>query len=182
MYYFFVGYYNGTINRRIEKFTSLNGLNPLTTYDDYGTFNFILQTDDFPYYDSTYEELGCCYKTGIKNKTPKGPLCKSQIRDYDKDVFFNFEEDKVRKFLPGANYSDHRDLGSAIFGDSQLFVNLFNPKLSSQPPEPFNWEFPELLAELPDSKHDPQYRLTTESNNKSDHIKKLSNQENPSDY
>ena len=51
MYYFFVGYYNGTINRRIEKFTSLNGLNPLTTYDDYGTFNFILQTDDFPYYE-----------------------------------------------------------------------------------------------------------------------------------
>jgi len=144
-YYFFVRYYNGTINQKVERFTSLNGLNPLTTYDDYGTFNFILQTDDLPYYDPTYEKMGCCYKTFHKQPAPKGPLCQSLIRDYDKDSFIDFDQDKVRRELVGANYSDHLDYGSSIFGDSHMFINLFNPKLSSLPPEPFNFEFQEEL-------------------------------------
>src|SRR5687767_7679485 len=46
-----------------ETFTALVDLNPLTTYDDYGTFNFLFHTDDFPYYDPTYENLGCSVRT-----------------------------------------------------------------------------------------------------------------------
>src|SRR5205823_3078234 len=46
-----------------ENFTSLVDLNPLTTYDDYGTFNFILQTDDLPYWNPTYEDMSDNFKT-----------------------------------------------------------------------------------------------------------------------
>ena len=139
-FYFYGKYYNRKIKSEIERFTTLNGLNPLTSYDDYGTFNFILQTDDLPYYNPKYEKMGCCFRTTRNGK--KVP-CKNVMIDYDEDKFFNFEGDSIRKELIGTNYSDHREYGSSMFGNSQMLINLTNPKISSLPPEPFNWEFNE---------------------------------------
>src|SRR5579862_2875114 len=82
-----------------ENFTSLVGPSkPLTTYDDYGTFNFIFHMDDLPYYNPTYEDLGDDFKNysdGAKNFKYGGIFEKI----IPKDSFINYDGKKVRREL-----------------------------------------------------------------------------------
>ena len=125
-----------------EKFTALVGLNPLTTYDDYGTFNFLFHMDDFPYYNPTYENLGCSVRTYPNNpeyvaknaKTP-GKFRQSVI---PRGTFIDFEGDKVRRELVPENYSKNMDYGHAQFVTNQMYINKKNPRLSMYAPVPVN--------------------------------------------
>lgn len=143
IYYCYTNYYDTSIKNDIEQFTTLNGLNPLTTYDDYGTFNFLLHTNDLPYYDPTYAKMGCCFKT-YDGSTVKKP-CFSRKEVYDEDSFINYNDDNLRREVLGSNYADDLDIGSSMFGNSRMFINLSNPKISSQPPSSSNWKFSENI-------------------------------------
>jgi len=125
-----------------ENFTALVGLNPLTTYDDYGTFNFLFHTDDFPYYDPTYENLGCNVRT-YPNTAQYREKNFKQSGQFDQiivpeNTFINFEGDKVRRELVPENYSQNMDYGSAKFKTNQMYINKKNPRWSMYAPEPFN--------------------------------------------
>jgi hypothetical protein len=149
--YLLVSKSNTSTKSDIEKFTGLNGIeSPLTTYDDYGTFNFILQIDDLPYYDPEYYNLLWKYKDfkpslagklkcGSRNGFPPKAF------DFDKDSFIDFEGIKVRRTLVPENYSKDNQYAPADFGKSQtnLLVKLDRPRASAQPPQPYNIYFGE---------------------------------------
>lgn len=125
-----------------EKFTALVDLNPLTTYDDYGTFNFLFHMDDFPYYNPTYENLGCSVRTYpntpkyvAENAKEPGQFRQSIV---PRDTFINFEGDKVRRELVPENYSKNMDYGNAKFVTNQMYINKKNPRLSMYAPVPSN--------------------------------------------
>lgn len=147
--------YNSEQKIQIEKFTAFSGLNPLTSYDDYGTFNFILHTDDMPYYDKGYGSIFC-------GKPDYVPPCKPKLRgsvnptadhsdlkvnfDFDSDSFISYQGFKVRRNLIPSNYNDS-DYAKADFGstpdpdNSTWIINKLRPKESSDPPKPRNWYF-----------------------------------------
>ena len=136
---------NKRIEKEIEKFTALRGISsPLTTYDDYGTFNFLLSTNDLPYYDPTYEDL----QMTAKDYNPKGQkrTCKLNAQrvteDFCKDSFIDFEGFKVRRELVPENYSKHAYM-DANFDKNQLHlvIKKDRPRLSSNPPQPVNIYF-----------------------------------------
>jgi len=139
--YFFV------YKRNIEHYTALVGLNPLTTYDDYGTFNGILQMDDFPYWDPTYENMGCSVKTYSDPHGEYFKKCGIQgPENVDLDSFINFDGDKVRRELIPSNYYKHLDLGNADFKTEHILVNRENPRLSAQPFQPSNIYYDARIA------------------------------------
>jgi len=125
-----------------EKFTALVDLNPLTTYDDYGTFNFLFHTDDFPYYDPTYENLGCSVRTYpdtpayiAENAKDAGKFRQSVV---PRGTFIDFQGDKVRRELVPENYSKNMDYGNAKFVTNQMYINKKNPRQSMYAPVPVN--------------------------------------------
>ena len=125
-----------------EKFTTLVGLNPMTTYDDYGTFNFLFHTDDLPYYNPKYENLGCSVRTypntpeyiAENAKTP-GKFRQSVI---PRGSFIDFQGDKVRRELVPENYSRDLDYSDANFKTNHMYINKKNPRLSMYAPVPMN--------------------------------------------
>lgn len=89
---------------RTDFFTLLRSIEkPLTSYDDYGTFNFIHHTNDLPYYDPIYDDMFYLTKTNYKPET-KLPLSDSIISS---DSFINVRGDLVRRKLIPFNYTDY---------------------------------------------------------------------------
>ena len=92
--------------KNIEKFTALTGMqSPLTTYDDYGTFNFMFHFNDLPY-DTTkkpskIEEY--LYKSESDLIKPE-PI--NNNLDFDHDNFIRVGNNTVRRKLVPHNYSN----------------------------------------------------------------------------
>lgn len=163
--YIVIKWYNRSIDQSIENFTAISGIEqPLTTYDDYGTFNFLLQIDDFPYYDPTYVNMGDDYrdyKPNVKNNRISGPSTSklSKNENFNKDSFINFRGVKVRRELIPANYSipesihgwgnnfsghsKHNNYADADFDRNQihLAIKKDRPRESAYPPQPYNIYF-----------------------------------------
>jgi hypothetical protein len=114
---------------KTEKFTALSGFNPLTSYDDYGNFNFIFHEDDLPYYDVGFKRIMC---------TGNAPYT-----DFDKDSFIDYQGFKVRRELVPSNYTDDDQLSNADFDKNPIgfFVKKDRPRDSSEPPQPHNYYF-----------------------------------------
>lgn len=132
---------NLNINKQIENFTALSGFNPLTNYDDYGTFNFIFHTDDMPYYDPGFADIFC----GTPDYVP-GPMLKPKFDfnlGFDKDSFIDYQGFKVRRDLVPSDYTKWMDLGNAEFNPEQpnVIVRKDRPRASAEPPQPSNYYF-----------------------------------------
>jgi hypothetical protein len=159
-----VNYSNFCIATQVEQFTALSGFNPLTSYDDYGTFNFILHTDDMPYYDKGFATLFC----GKPDYVPGEPLQPHWDVDFhwDRDSFIDYEGYKVRRELIPSNYykgelsgtlapsqaqarsargipMNGDNLADADFdsGEEYIAIRKDRPKASAQPPVQFNYYF-----------------------------------------
>jgi hypothetical protein len=130
----------------IENFTAISGMEgPLTTYDDYGTFNFLFHTDDLPYYDPTYFNLLCSYRDYVPDNGRKcGSLTGKQNvdEDFNSDSFIDFEGWKVRRELIPSNYSN-KNYADADFDRNQLHLAIKKdrPQASAYPPQPHNVYF-----------------------------------------
>ena len=151
--------YNNDTQSQIEKFTAFSGLNPLTSYDDYGTFNFILQTDDLPFYDKGYMSIFCGEPDYVPPSHPKlrgsvNPTAShSDLKvdfDFDSDSFISYQGFKVRRDLIPSNYNSassgaeyaRADFGSGPDPDNSVWlINKMRPRESSVPPEPRNFYF-----------------------------------------
>jgi hypothetical protein len=141
--------YSSLTDQTTESFTALRGIeSPLTTYDDYGTFNFILQTDDLPYYDPTYDDMGCAYKDYVKVKG-QGEKCgnimdlSARDENFNHDSFIDFGGRKVRRELVPANYNKEWQYADADFDRNQLHLAIKKdrPQASAVPPQPHNVYF-----------------------------------------
>lgn len=130
-------FYKYLVFKQLEKFTSLTEIQmPLATYDDYGTFNFLLQTNDFPYYDPTYQNLTNNF-TNIDSKTDINPLNKCETKN--ESEFINYDgKNKLRRKLKPSNYTDYNFVSDADFKNVHLLVKKDRPKQSFQPPQPHN--------------------------------------------
>ena len=83
-----------TQETEIEKFTALSGIsNPLTSHDDYGTFNFIMQFDDLPYGTGYYEWLPIIKK-----------LNENTINE--NNIVESLNGERVQKSIIPSNYSN----------------------------------------------------------------------------
>lgn len=142
---------NSKLKKQTENFTSLIGLNPLTTYDDYGTFNFILHTNDLPYYDKGFAGMFCptAYRakaltrfSGKSDYVPKirKPNINANI-DFDADSFIGYEGFKVRRDLVPSNYTIGNDYGNADLSQRDFSILIDRPMASINPPEPRNYYF-----------------------------------------
>ncbi|XWV26273.1 putative orfan [Tupanvirus soda lake] len=115
------------IKNNPEFFTILKGIqNPLTSYDDYGTFDFIHHTNDLPYYDPTYNNMINLTKTYTKypNKMPKW-----SGENFSKDGFIRVCGSKVRKELVPSNYSDQSYAGAHFtnnINDEKIAPQAYN--------------------------------------------------------
>jgi hypothetical protein len=161
---FIINYSNTNVTSQIEQFTANVGLNPLTSYDDYGTFNFIFHTDDLPYYDKGFASLFC----GKPDYVPGKPLQPHWDVDFhwDRDSFIDYEGFKVRRELIPANYSNGELKGTLTTGQSQargargipmdgthfadadftsgeayIAIRKDRPRASAEPPVQSNWYF-----------------------------------------
>lgn len=129
---------NLKLKKQAEKFTALVGLNPLTTYDDYGTFNFLLHTDDLPYYDKGFAGMFC----GKPDYVPeiRKPDINTNI-DFDTDSFISYEGFKVRRELVPSNYVDGSKYGNIDLNENDRIIIKNRPKASILPPAPHNYYF-----------------------------------------
>ncbi|XWV25019.1 putative ORFan [Tupanvirus deep ocean] len=110
-----------TIKNNPEFFTILKDIqSPLTSYDDYATFNFIHHTNDLPYYDPTYNNMVNLTKTNTKypNAIPKW-----NGENFSKDSFIRVCGNKVRRELVPSNYSDQA-YANADFTNSTINENI----------------------------------------------------------
>jgi hypothetical protein len=132
-----------------EKFVALSGIeSPLTTYDGYGTFNFLFNFDDLPYYDPTFENL----EYELKDYDPKGQEkpCGSINDgqpvnvDYDHDSFIEYDNHKVRRELVPSNYTKYNYAAPADFGRMHFIVKKDRPQASAYAPEPYNYYFKKI--------------------------------------
>jgi len=115
---------------QIEAFTVANNMQgPLLNYDDYGTFNFLFHTDDLPYYDPTYEWMGCDF-TNWDGADP------NEYIKYDGDH-------KLRRRLIGSNYVDLRESANAKFDtdEDHILIKKNRVQASAYPPQPHNFYF-----------------------------------------
>ena len=140
----YLEYYNKNIT---ENFVALSGIeSSLTTYDSYGTFNFLFNTNDLPYYDPTYDNLGCDFREPApKSKTSCGSVLMTagSVEDFSRDTFIEYEGQKVRRNLVPANYSEEQSFADAKFDRNQLHLAIKKdrPRASAQPPQPHNIYF-----------------------------------------
>jgi hypothetical protein len=110
------------LNRSKENFTALNSItSELTTYDDYGTFNNILQTDDLPYYDPTYMNMMCKFQRKVPN-----------------DEYIPYDNDIMKRNMIPANYSNDLQIANANMQNDML-INKNQKKNSSVPPVAHNY-------------------------------------------
>lgn len=142
-----IKYNNQSVTKSIEDFTALSGIQlPLVTYDDYGTFNFLLQIDDFPYYDPTYENMGDDYRDYEPEKPKPCGVSTSKLskdEDFNKDSFINYRNLKVRRELIPSNYYKDNTHADADFDRNQLHLAIRKdrPRESAYPPQPHNIYF-----------------------------------------
>jgi hypothetical protein len=137
------------INKETEHFTAISGMEqPLTTYDDYGTFNFLLQIDDFPYYDDTYEDMGCEFSNynpiGQAKKCGSRNGWQSRDENFNKDSFIKYDGcHKVRRELVPSNYEKNNIYADADFDRNQLhlLIKKDRTRASEHPPQPYNIYF-----------------------------------------
>ncbi len=156
--------YNSDKKSQMEQFTALSGFEPLTSYDDYGTFNFILHINDLPYYDAKgFGSIFCGKPDYVPTKTklrgsvnPTAPNSDLKVDfDFDSDSFINYQGFKVRRELIPSNYATRTDkydrsgrsgrseYSVADFGSDRAhwLIKKNRPRASSQPPEPLNYYF-----------------------------------------
>lgn len=141
-----------------ENFTKLTGFNPLVSYDDYGTFNGIMHTNDIvsfkrpnlsmregsvlPYYDPTYNNMTC-----IINDYQESDDYLNNIEARENINFDSFISNdglhKVRRNLVPKNYTEHTHHANAEFDLNQrhLAIKKDRPQASQQPPQPHNIYF-----------------------------------------
>lgn len=88
-----------TIEKNKEYFTMLMGFQkPLTTYDDFGTFNFLLHTNDLPYYDPTYDRMSDIMIHKDRSK---------RIKNNIGEVPFNYSKDRYAQIESNNIMDDH---------------------------------------------------------------------------
>uniref|UniRef100_A0A6C0LT06 Uncharacterized protein n=1 Tax=viral metagenome TaxID=1070528 RepID=A0A6C0LT06_9ZZZZ len=143
--------YNNKIHSNVEKFTALSGIEvPLTTYDDYGTFNFLFNLDDFPKFDHTYDQMAGWFTNWDPHKfaeQPKKCGSRNNLQSKDeifKDSFIKFDGDhKLRRELVPANYINNNNFADADFDRNQLHlaVKKDRPRASAHSPQPYNIYF-----------------------------------------
>lgn len=136
---------------RNENFTALGPIGqPLVTYDDYGTFNFIFHTDDLPYYDHEYDDLEYNYKDfDTVDLNTNSKKCGSfnciltKNENFNKDSFIDYQGNKVRRELVPMNYFMNDQYADADFERNQLHLAIKKdrPRQSAQPPQPYNVYF-----------------------------------------
>lgn len=141
---FYVKYHNMSVK---EKFVALTGIeSQLTTYDSYGTFNFLFNTNDLPYYDPTYDNLGCEFR----EKAPvslttcgTGHGTTLPYDDFNTDSFIEYEAQKVRRNMVPYNYWIEQSFADAKFDRNQLHLAIKKdrPRASAVPPKPQNYYF-----------------------------------------
>lgn len=135
-----------------EAFTSLVGLNPLTTYDNYGTFGDILQFDDLPYYDKGFKSMIC----GKPDYDPSSPESKRRLGGQweppavdSLDNFIPHQGFKVRRELIPSNYIDTDKYSIADFDKVRevWMIKKDRPKASSKPFQAENYHFDRPVVE-----------------------------------
>lgn len=130
------------ITKSKEPFTALGPIQgTLTSYDDYGTFNFIHHFNDFPWYDSTYSDMGCSMKNDSIGLSWK--CCDNNKIQCNKDglrSYIKYDGDTLRRKMIPSNYSDHPEYADADFTKNMLhiLVRPDRPKTASSPPQPYN--------------------------------------------
>lgn len=98
-----------TILNYKEEFTTIVGTSdPLVTYDDYGTFNFIHHFNDLPYYDPTYNIISDYTKNRMNQHNKKKEI-KLKSEHFDDDSFFELCGCKIRKKLIPSNYAETKN-------------------------------------------------------------------------
>jgi len=140
-----------------EKFVALDGLNPLTSYDDYHTFQTDFALDNLPFWDDYNYRMAYRMKDTVYVDDDYGfPLDKDgYIKDskkyaeieldattrtnedfihaykqrWDDDSFFNYRGRKVRQQLIPMNYTDHPEYMPARFDQDHLTL-VENPNRS----------------------------------------------------
>jgi len=129
-----------------ETFTALSGFNPLTTYDDYGTFGGILHTNDLPYYDKEFKAMIC----GDSDYVADTPTTKPRLGGVwqtDKanhpDSFIDYQGYKVRRSLLASNYASDDNMSPAAFDviRKPWLIKKDRPRASSAAPEAWNYHF-----------------------------------------
>lgn len=132
-----------------ESFTALVGLNPLTTYDDYGTFGGILQMDDLPYYDQGFKRMICGKPDYDPNSPESARRLGGQEPSTDFDSFINYQGFKVRRELTPSNYINTDQYSIADFDKVKevWLIKKDRPKASSRPPEAHNYHFDRPVIE-----------------------------------
>ena len=132
---------NANLTKQIENFTTLSGFNPLTNYDDYGTFNFIFHENDLPYFDPGFASIFC----GEPDYVP-GPPRKPKFTfdlGFDQDSFIDYQGFKVRRELVPSDYTKGMEYGNANFNPAQpdVMVRKDRPRASAEPPQAHNYYF-----------------------------------------
>lgn len=169
--YIYVSVHNKYFANKRENFVALSGIEgPLTTYDGYGTFNFIFNLNDLPYYDPVYWDASCLYpdidpmfqpkneKCGSINFNKKGQIIWDSEREGPveiqnssikaEDDITNINEEvyiltrPTRRQVVPSNYTSYTDLLNADHLEEQLLVKKDRPQASRQPPQPSNYYFP----------------------------------------
>jgi hypothetical protein len=147
--YCVIQYNKSSTQSALEKFVALSGLNPLTTFDDYGTLNHLMHFDDFPFYDPSYENLLYKYKDippgsdSIKNIGSIN-YPRDNIEDFSKDSFLYSEGRMTRRELVPSNYVEHPEFADADFDQrvqNYTLINTAREARSSVPPWPHNVYF-----------------------------------------
>lgn len=124
-----------------ESFTALTGLNPLTSYDDYGTAAGIYHFDDLPYYDKGFKSMICGNPDYVPDRIPRlGGIYPDEHADHP-DSFIGYQGFKVRRELLGSNYNDLDVYSPASFDmiQKEWLIKKDRPQASSQAPEASNY-------------------------------------------
>lgn len=136
-----------------QPFTALNGMEkPLVTYDDYGTFNYLMHFDDLPYHDSTYDNMSCAWRSYDPHKYDTKYTPNTFTRNEITDSFIEFDGcsrqncriiaqgnergDKVRRSLVPSNYVADQNYSLSNFDEHPpfLLLDLNRSRESSEPP------------------------------------------------
>jgi hypothetical protein len=142
----------------MENFTMLKSIaglfgGSMVTYDDYGTFDFMLHTDDLPFYDPTYNDLSCAYRDfNTVDKSTNAKKCGSanciltRNENFNKDSFLDYGGVKVRRELVPRNYTENTFYADADFERNQLHLAIKKdrPQQSAAPPQPHNIYFNQI--------------------------------------
>jgi hypothetical protein len=127
----------------IENFTMINGMNPLTTYDDQDTINYRFNLNDLPianlslYHNlnkpdspSTYEDNNKSLHTdqiGTENIINNNQFWRNKY-------FIYYDGSKINQSLVPSNYNDFKGYAMAEFDKNQLHlaINPTRPRFNTK--------------------------------------------------